>query len=565
MELQSVSNMPEGCRDLRRAGKAGNTMNNDRKTTQLRKSLLSPQLEFLMEAHNGISAKIAEEAGFKGIWASGLSMSASMAVRDNNELSWTQVLEIAEFMADATTIPILLDGDTGYGNFNNMRRLVRKLEQRGVAGVCIEDKIFPKTNSFLREERQPLADPEEFCGKIKAGKDSQSDADFCIVARVEAFIAGWGLEEALKRASAYADAGADAILVHSKLSKPDEILTFMREWRRSCPVVIVPTKYYATPTELFREYGVSVVIWANHLLRSSISAMQQNASIIRARESLIQVEDVIAPLGEVFRLQNDKELQEAEQRYLRIEEGVRTNAVILAASRGDSLSGLTESVPKALIPVNGTPIIERTIAQFRERGITNITVVRGYKKESFHLGGVSFVDNERYDATGELVSLDLAKGAMTGPTIICYGDVLFRKYILGSLVEEEGEIVAVVDGDPLRERNRTARDLVVCSRPHLRGLDEPPAFLREISYHDAPLDRIHHGEWIGLLKVDQKGGPVLLEAMRELSERDDFASLRMSDLLTHLLRKQVPVKVFYIEGNWLDVDTVADYARSSDY
>ena len=91
-------------------------------------------------------------------------------------------------MSDATTVPILLDGDTGYGNFNNMRRLVKKLEQRGVAGVCIEDKIFPKTNSFLRGEKQPLADIEEFSGKIKAGLDARTDDDFCIVARVEAFI-----------------------------------------------------------------------------------------------------------------------------------------------------------------------------------------------------------------------------------------------------------------------------------------------------------------------------------------------------------------------------------------
>ena len=95
-------------------------------------------------------------------------------MRDSNEASWTQVLEMLEFMADATTVPILLDGDTGYGNFNNMRRLVRKLEQRGVAAVCIEDKLFPKTNSFIQGEAQPLEDIQTFCGKIQAGKDSHS-------------------------------------------------------------------------------------------------------------------------------------------------------------------------------------------------------------------------------------------------------------------------------------------------------------------------------------------------------------------------------------------------------
>ena len=120
------------------------------KARQFRHLLFSEQLEFLCEAHNGLSAKIVEEAGFKGIWASGLSISAQFGVRDNNEASWTQVLENLEFMSDATTIPILLDGDTGYGNFNNMQRLIRKLEQRNIAAVCIEDKLFPKTNSFFK-------------------------------------------------------------------------------------------------------------------------------------------------------------------------------------------------------------------------------------------------------------------------------------------------------------------------------------------------------------------------------------------------------------------------------
>src|SRR5215211_583601 len=152
-----------------------------RKTTALRTMLDGPGLHFLMEAHNGLSAKIAEEAGFLGIWASGLSISAALGVRDNNEASWTQVLEVVEFMSDATSIPILLDADTGYGNFNNMRRLVRKLEQRGVAAVCIEDKLFPKTNSFIKSEEQPLADLEEFTGKIKAVKDAQDDPDFSLV------------------------------------------------------------------------------------------------------------------------------------------------------------------------------------------------------------------------------------------------------------------------------------------------------------------------------------------------------------------------------------------------
>ncbi len=331
------------------------------KTTQLKQMILSPQLEFLMEAHSGMSAKIVEEAGFKGIWGSGLSISGSLGVRDNNEASWTQILDVLEFMSDATTIPILMDGDTGYGNFNNMRRLVKKLEQRSIAGVCIEDKIFPKTNSFLREETQPLANIDEFCGKIKAGKDVQNDNDFVIVARVEAFIAGWGLKEALKRAEAYHQAGADAILVHSKLPNASEIFNFMKEWGNRSPIVIVPTKYYTTPTDEFRKRNISLAIWANHTFRGSIQKMQEITRQIYQEQNLLIVEDSIVPIKEIFRLQDDKELALAEEQYLNPKPENQRNAIILASTRGDQLGKLTESIPKTMIKIGKKSILERAV------------------------------------------------------------------------------------------------------------------------------------------------------------------------------------------------------------
>eukprot|EP00126_Sphaerothecum_destruens_P011609 Sdes_comp20938_c0_seq2m18411 len=302
--------------------------------------LTNNQLEFLMEAHNGLSAKIVQETGFKGIWGSGLSISAALGVRDSNEASYTQILEVLEFMSDQTDIPILLDADTGYGNFNNARRLVRKLETRGIAGMCIEDKLFPKTNSLLEGRSQPLADPKEFALKITACKDAQTDPNFCVVARVEAFIAGWGLEEALARASAYVEAGADAVLIHSKKDNPSDIQAFMKSWNHQgenivcnkpafchhslfslfplflAPVVIVPTKYYQTPTDDFRKLGISTVIWANHNLRACVTAIQNTSKSIYENQSLVGVEKKIASVKEVFRLQNDSELKSAKKKYL---------------------------------------------------------------------------------------------------------------------------------------------------------------------------------------------------------------------------------------------------------
>ena len=286
------------------------------KTTQLKNLILSKQLEFFMEAHNGLSAKIVEETGFKAIWASGLTIATSLAVRDNNGASWTQVVEICEFMSDATSIPILMDADTGYGNFNNVRRLVKKIEQRDIAGLCLEDKIFPKINSFLNGQTQKLADLNEMAGKIKCAKDTQNNPDFVVVARTEAFITEQGLSEVLKRAEAYRQAGADAILVHSKCSTCAEIDSFMQEWGNRHPIILVPTKYYTTTTEHFRQIGASVIIWANQNLRSAITEMQKMCYRIFCDQSLINIENDISSIKEVFRLQDVNELMAAEKKYL---------------------------------------------------------------------------------------------------------------------------------------------------------------------------------------------------------------------------------------------------------
>ena len=362
------------------------TSNLQNRAARFKALLNRPQLDFLCEAHNGISARIAEEAGFEALWAGGLCMSAQFGVRDSNEASWTQVLEMLEFMADATTVPILLDGDTGYGNFNNVRRLVRKLEQRSIAAVCIEDKLFPKTNSFINGDKQALADIDEFCSRIKAGKDAQRNDDFCIITRVEAFIAGWGLDEALRRAEAYHEAGSDGILIHSALNHPAEVLAFKKEWADRSPVLIVPTKYYATPTDVFRDAGFSMAIWANHLLRAAIRSMKKTAKRLYKQQSLVAVEDRIVPVKEIFRLQGASELQEAEERYLP-DSGDRARVIVLAASRGSALGSLTEDRPKTMVEVRGRPLLAHIIAAYNAAGIKRIAVVRGFRPEAVNLPG----------------------------------------------------------------------------------------------------------------------------------------------------------------------------------
>ena len=537
-----------------------------RKTTRFRELLASSELEFLLEAHNGITAKIVEEAGFRGIWAGGLCMSAQYGVRDSNEASWTQVLEMLEFMSDATTIPILLDGDTGYGNFNNVRRLVRKLEQRGIAAVCIEDKLYPKTNSFIDGDKQELADVDEFCSRIKAGKDAQSDDDFAIITRVEAFIAGWGLGEALRRAEAYHAAGSDGILIHSALSRPTEVLAFQKEWAGRSPVIIVPTKYHATPTDVFREAGFSIAIWANHLLRSAVTAMQETARTIARDQSLQSVEEHIAPVKELFRLQGASELQEAEERYLPRQQA-RSRAIILAASRGSALGELTEQRPKTMVKVRGRPLLSHIVSAYNAACIKRINVVRGYQAASVDLPALTYTDNTEYADSSELLSLAkaLEADAEDGMFLyVSYGDVIFNRYVLDAIQDSDDDFVIVADTEWRESVNRgRAADYVTCSQPHSRRSFYQPAWLVKAG-EDLHEDSIH-GEWMGFLRVAPGALPRFRSVVAEMVADPANRMAKLHHLLTSLVARGERVRVLYTTGHWLDVDSLEDIVAAGSF
>ena len=547
---------------------------------RLRTLIERPELAFLMEAHSGLSAKLVEEAGFAGIWGSGLSMSASLGLRDNNEASWTQVLEQAEYMADATSLPILLDGDTGYGNFNNVRRLVRKLCERGIAGVCIEDKLFPKTNSFIGEA-QPLADMEEFCGRIKAGKDAQPDDDFVLVARLEALISGHPMAEALRRAEAYHAAGADAILVHSKKRHAGEILGFMESWGDRCPVVIVPTMYYATPTEAFRAAGISTIIWANHMVRSSITAMRETAARIHREESLAGIEPEVASVKEVFALTDSEELETAGQRYLPVasrpafvaESRPVVRGIVLAASRGEALGAYTADKPKCMVDLRGRPLLGHLLDTLQHGGVRELSVVRGYCKEAITaertgVAGIALLDNDDHASTGEVASLLCALPALEGESVIVYGDVLFRRYILDALLAVKADIVIAVDALSQRALGGGSRhvpnprDLVTASKPFSASyLDDQPA--RLVSMGEQVVAGTS-GEWIGLLRLSARGVELVREELVCMRVEGVADAADLPELLSRL-NTHHPVAVHYITGHWLDVDTVTDLADARNF
>ncbi|MFE4856389.1 isocitrate lyase/phosphoenolpyruvate mutase family protein [Streptomyces sp. NPDC056670] len=271
------------------------------KAALFRELLERPETARLVGCRDALTALLIEEAGFDGLWASSFEISASRGLPDLGLLTMAELLEASSHANQATGLPLLADCDTGFGGKINVVRTVQQFEAADIAGVCFEDKLFPKRNSFLRGG-QDLEAAEEFAGRVEAAVRARRSADFTVVARVEALIAGRGLDEALRRAHLYADAGADAILIHSKQSTPAEIVEFLQAWRARTPIVVVPTTYPHWDLKEAQAAGVSMVIYANHTLRASVSAMRDVLGEIQLHGGTAGVEGSITSMKELFGL-----------------------------------------------------------------------------------------------------------------------------------------------------------------------------------------------------------------------------------------------------------------------
>jgi phosphoenolpyruvate phosphomutase len=289
--------------------------------------------------NDGLSAILAEQSGFEALWASGLAISASHCVPDASILTMTEFLHAAKVMRNASRLPIVADCDTGFGGVSNVVRMVREYERAGISAVCIEDKEFPKRNSFL--EGHTLADKHEFAAKIRCAKQARATEDFMVIARLESFISGMGLRDALERAQAYAEAGADAILVHSKQRDAGEILEFATEWRHlsiNLPLIAVPTTYYNVKLHELETHGYKMVIYANQLLRASVTAMKQVLTELIRTGTTASMEDSIATVREIFSLIGTDELDALEGQYAEFvaesQQGVATVPSLIAHACG---------------------------------------------------------------------------------------------------------------------------------------------------------------------------------------------------------------------------------------
>jgi phosphoenolpyruvate phosphomutase len=289
----------------------------DAKRARLREGLASGPV-VAVGAHDAMSAILIEGHGFDAVWVSGFGVSAmAHGLPDLNLVTQTETLDATRRIEGVTDLPVVVDCDNGYGGFSNVVRTVVDFDRAGVSAVCIEDNLFPKRNSLYQgQSRRELVDTKEQARRLRAAKAAQESPSFVLIARVEALIAGHGIDAAIERAVAYSEAGADAILIHSKDKSLEEIEGFLARWREtglSTPLVAVPTLFPDYTADQLHEKGFAMVILANQPMRASVQAMEETLRTLRAEGKPAAADPHIAKVNHIFELVHTKETIEADE------------------------------------------------------------------------------------------------------------------------------------------------------------------------------------------------------------------------------------------------------------
>lgn len=548
---------------------------------KLRAALKRPGALKIVGAHDALSARLIERAGFDGIWVGGFAVSASLkCIPDASFIDSSEQLTIERNIVEAVSIPVIADCDTGYGNALNVMRTVNDRERAGVAGICIEDNVYPKRCSFYAGVRRELIPIEEHCSKIKAAKAAQMFPDFVVIARTEALIAGWGQAEALKRAEAYAEAGADAVLIHSKSKNFDELRAVYRAWSGRVPLVVVPTIFDQTTAAEMEEAGAKIIIYANQPVRAAIRAMQDVLRLIKQDTRPGAANDIIVPLQEVYDIVGVPQMERDEREFLPVG-GEKITAIIAAAGFEKQLLPLIEDKPKCLLDIKGKTILDRQVAALNECNIKDIALVRGYKKEAIALPNIRYYDNDRYETTGELFSLFCAENELRGRIIVLYGDIIFDTAILEKLLKSPADISIVVDLAWFDQHQRHAQ--AAHPNPDLVSLAEPPGksylsrFIMSEGEHRVVKIGRHvpseeaHGEFIGMAMFSEKGTQALRDCYRlaqesarsiGFHEAADLTTASFTDMIQELIDRGHRVDAVPIFKGWTEVDSFEEYQKA---
>ncbi|GGK86686.1 phosphoenolpyruvate mutase [Mangrovihabitans endophyticus] len=521
-----------------------------RGAARLRQAFDRPGPVRIAGAHNPLGARLAERAGFDGVWSSGLEISASHGVPDADILTMSELLAVARSMAMAVDLPVVADCDAGYGNANNVMHMVRQYEAAGIAAVSIEDKPFPKLNSFV-PGRQELVPIDEFAGKIAAAKAAQSHPDLMVIARIEALIAGWGMAEALRRGHAYVEAGADAVLIHAKGDSPEPIMTFLQRWRLPVPVVVVPTTYHTVTADELHRAGARMVIYANQGLRASIAAVSETFAAILRDGRTTEIEPSIAPLSTVFDLQGVARLQEQEDRFLH-RRGQQVRAVMVSGARTAPPLGVPGS--PASITIAGSTVLERQAGALRRADVQDISACADVAGAA--AAGVTRCPADTAEALASLGT------QFSGRTVVTASDVLFDPGPLRQLLAEPSDIAVLVDvgvpgpghrapdacGVTLDSWGTNGRRICGDGVPRLTALGVP----------DAEAD----AEFAGAAVLSAKGFAALHDAA-VARRAGGHPCATLAELLADLVAAGWPVHAVEIASGWAELRTADDLRRVS--
>jgi phosphoenolpyruvate phosphomutase len=281
------------------------------KRQAFRDGLTGPTPLVAVGAHDALTAQLIGSYGFDAVWISGFGVATmAHALPDLNLTTMTEALDAAVKSDRATELPVVADCDNGFGGLTNVVRTVTEYERAGIAAICVEDNLFPKRNSlYLGDSKRELVALEEQARRIRAAKAAQQTDNFTFIARVEALIAGHGVVEACRRADAYVEAGADAILIHSRDKTLTEIEEFLGAWQGlgEVPLVAVPTLFPDYTTEELHDKGFDMIILANQPMRAAVSAIEATLETLQRERKAAAVDPGIASVNHLFELVRTKE------------------------------------------------------------------------------------------------------------------------------------------------------------------------------------------------------------------------------------------------------------------
>lgn len=536
---------------------------------QLKELLASKSGLRIIEAHDGLSGLLGatttvDDRGFDGLWVSSLTDSAAKGHPDTEVIDTSSRLQTIQELLQVTDKPIIVDGDTG-GQPTQFEYFCSKLENLGVSAVIIEDKKYPKRNSLEKDAIQVLEDPKEFALKVNRAKEVCLSDDFMIFTRIESFIAGRGLEDAIHRASIYLDSKADGILIHSNVKTTEQVYAFMEAYQTLCeekgfykPVVCVPTTYNeVTDTELF-EKGFSVVIYANHQLRAAYKAMQTVCrSILKNCRSHEAVPD-IAPVSDIMEAVGFPDVKTKDVRYMKKSLPV----VILASGQPSGFVGTNlESLPVSSIPIGGETLLQRQLSTLKEVGLRDVTLLSGYGRAQLTDVGVNEIYNSDFATTKVGNSLMMAQEKLSDGFVMVFGDIIFdKKLLMNHLINIESDILLLVDNSfnlNTRQSIKPTTDLVIVKDSHrLRKPNVVTEPVADIGNH-LPIDQATH-EFIGIAKFSKQGAAQLLDAYQQLTAME--SAIDFNTLIKYLMDAGATVEALEVNQGWSEVHNLNDIA-----